>query len=79
MWMEVIMCGRLRSVAAKTLLMTMRYHHIICYIPAVSTAREKIFVTYSFPAQILQVFCFYCVLHYKVTCGKEDEAAKHKR
>lgn len=72
------MRGRMRDMAAKTLLMTMRYHHPPCYIPAMSTARENKFVTYSFPPQILHVFCFYCGLHYKVTSGKEDGAAKHK-
>lgn len=78
MWREVIIHGRMHSTAAKTLLMTVRYHCPPCSIPAMSTAREKKFVTYSFPPQILYVFCFYCGLHYKVTSGKEDGAAKHK-
>lgn len=69
---------RMQSVAPKVLLLTMEYHHILCYIPDVSTDREKKFITYSFSPQILHVFWFYCALHYEVTSGKEDGAAKHK-
>lgn len=35
-------------MAAKVLLLTMEYHHPLCYVPDVSTDREKKFITYRF-------------------------------
>lgn len=69
---------RMQCMAAKVLLLTMEYHHPPCYVPDMSTGREKKFITYSFSPQILHIFWFYCALHYKATSGTEDGVAKHK-